>query len=384
VAREVAPARPALEGFQVQATGTTEGFMADATVVVEVPEGLEGLTLIAVPKGAAGFVPQDRNDEAHTSWRAHTRAPEAEDLENGTHVLSLQPLPGPYVLVARAPGYQPLVTEPFLVEHNTVYRVTGLKLTPGAVVAGRTSLPEGVAAMVEVEGNGYRLRKPAEGGAFRFDTLKPGTYTVRTLIPGRGVATSRYTTGTGDVEAASRIEGRCFKGTVKASGARLYAINEVEVSFPPEVDPAGPLPGSRFEGGPGRETQVVDADEEGRFHFCFLDAKGRTSVLVESESRGLLLEDLAPGEHTLELQPLVAVPYRVRGRPKGNVSRALLLTLREPWSTTRRYEVGKRKGKLYVFPGLPYELDVPVGMKLLARVPKNVKVEMKGKPGRRR
>ncbi|HZI12712.1 MAG TPA: hypothetical protein VE153_20185 [Myxococcus sp.] len=382
-------ARPTLDGIQVQATGTSEGFMADATVVVEVPEDIEGLTLIAIPKGAAGFVPQDKNDEAHTSWRAHTRAEQSEDPEDGTHVLSLYPLPGPYVLVARAPGYQPLITSPFVVEQNTAYRITGLRLTPGEVVAGHVDLPEGASSsMVELEGNGYRLRQETTDGRFRFDTLTPGTYTVRVRIPRHGVTTARYTAGREGGEVIATAEGRCFTGTVKAQGAcvscaRLYAVNEAELKVSPELDPAGPLPGAVFIDAMARESLVADTDEQGRFRFCFMDKKGKTSVLAESESRGLLIEDLRPGEHTLELQPLVAVPYRVKGKPKGNVSRALMLTLRDPWSTTRRYELGRGKGKLYVFPGLSYELDVPVGMKLLGRVPKNVKLGTWGAPRRR-
>jgi hypothetical protein len=384
-----ASARPSLSGIQVQTTGTTEGFMADATVVVEVPEDIEGLTLIAIPKGAAGFVPQDKNDEAHTSWRAHARAEQSEDSENGTHVLSLYPLPGPYVLVARAPGYQPLVTAPFVVEQNTAYRITGLRLTPGEVVAAHIGLPEDVSsAMVELEGNGYRLRQETTDGRFRFDTLTPGTYTVRVQLPGHGVTTARYTTGKEAGEVIATAEGRCFTGTVKAQGAcvscaRLYVVNEAELKVAPELDPAGPLPGAVFIDAMARESRVADTDEQGRFRFCFMDKQGKTSVLAESESRGLLLEDLQPGEHTLELQPLVAVPYRVKGKPRGNVSRALMLTLREPWSTSRRYELGRGKGKLYVFPGLSYELDVPVGMKLLGRVPKNVKLGTWGAPRRR-
>lgn len=382
VVQEVAPV--AQDGIRVQTTGTTEGFMADATVVVEVPEDIEGLTLIAVPKGAAGFVPQDRNDEAHTSWRAHSRAPQSEDLGNGTHVLSLYPLPGPYVLVARAPGYQPLVTEPFTVEHNTAYRVSGLKLTPGAMVAGTLELPEGEERLVELEGHGYRLRMRTARGMFVFNTLVPGTYTVRVTVPKVGVVSAPYTTGEARDQVVGKAEGRCFRGTVKSKGtcdscAHLYAVNEFELSYAPEQDPAGPLPGSRFQSGMVRETQVARLDAEGRFGFCFVGLKGKTSVLVESESQGLLVQDLQPGEHTLELQPLLTVPYRVKGRPKGNVSRALMLTLREPWATTRRYELPRGKGKLYLFPDVPYELDVPVGMKLLARVPKNVKVAAKGK-----
>jgi hypothetical protein len=211
---------------------------------------------------------------------------------------------------------------------------------------------------------------------------------VQVQIPGQGVATAEYTTGKWSQEFTAPVEGRCFTGTVKAQGAcvacaRLYVINEAELKQEPELDPAGPLPGAVFIDAMARESRVADTDEQGRFRFCFMDKKGKTSVLAESESRGLLLEDLQPGEHTLELQPLVPVSYRVKGKPKGNVSRALMLTLREPWSTSRRYELGRKKGKLYVFPGLTYELDVPVGMKFLGRVPKNIKLGTWGAPRRR-
>ena len=94
---------------------------------------------------------------------------------------------GTDVLVARAPGYRPRVTEPFKVEHNMAYRATGLRLVRGEVVAGDVELPPGTQALVE--------RDPS----LRFVSLHQWPW-----YPGTGAASER---GVGNVFNVPRPPG---------------------------------------------------------------------------------------------------------------------------------------------------------------------------------
>lgn len=371
---------PAAEakGFRIEKLGKKEGFSLEATVVVKLDEDIDGLEFTALSPKAVGFSPREERDYESDAAGLYGRAGLNNTAESeGDGVYTLTANPGTYVLAGRAPGYRPLITEPFTLEPETEYRITGVQLTPGEVLEGSVQLPPETEAEVEVEGQGYRLRTQTEGGGFRFDTLAPGKYTLRTKVKRVGSAEQEVSTGTGPVTVTPN-EGQCYTGTVVANGAcarcaDMHAIQEYQVSVVPEVDPVGPLGGTRAFSRMARDHLYIDVDEEGRFRFCFT-AKGPASVLVQSGPMGLIAHDLQPGTHTLELKPLVKVPFRVKGKPRKNLYPNIQLVMPEPWSVNGGLPLGNGRGTVYLFPELSYRFEVPAGTKLLTRMPKNVTV----------
>jgi uncharacterized protein YfaS (alpha-2-macroglobulin family) len=160
---------------------------------------------------------------------------------------------GSYVLIAAADGHQPHASTVVVGDEPVPYDVvlSGTSGLAGLVVSAADTLPIANAMVVvtDIRGEVITTGKTADSGAFSFEELPPGDFTLAVNAAGfRPTALPVEVTGTGTtrIEIALRA-GAQLQGTIRA-GADRRPLADARVTL---VDAAGNVVGTATTGSDG-------------------------------------------------------------------------------------------------------------------------------------
>jgi hypothetical protein len=314
---------------------------------------------------AGGSIPAD------ISLFVHRNLISSETLVDEEGAFSVLLSPGEYVLVVRAEGAISQRLEGVVVSAGEDLHGLLITLPRGLTISGRVSIDDkgtGIEAAVHLSGNGYELTTSANpDGAFEFDGLTPGTYSVTAFDEFLGSAERVVRAGSEDVMLTLAMTE--FRGVVVDTSGASVPGAQVSMRMKPSFDatlqrdPSGPLDPSPWM---GAQSYELSADENGQFEGA---APLHARVLFAAESgdlRGVLLPPQVPSKFELRL----ALAPEIRGRlvrtqaesDETPVTTTLALEDDPDWQLG--YEdlsVDRGSFRLRSWPGLSPVLTVPLG-----------------------
>lgn len=230
--------------------------------------------------------------------------------------------PGEYALIARAPGCLPVKVDGITVQKAEKVKGVMLELEQGLHVTGYVRSEEKIIADVAVtlQGEGYSLiRYTDETGAFDFDGLPPGRFTVRAADPDAGAA-QRDVRG-GETNVSLDLRFMTISGTVIGDDGKPVADVEVAshqtdaAAVVVDRDPYGNIDGApdgTEEGEAYPENQYAVTDENGNFELEV--ARDSKATLVVTDGAGLYAsaEQVEPGARGVTLRLAKPPSFKVK------------------------------------------------------------------------